>query len=33
MTHTVGTVNGPYWFKLDIGEPAESDVENKEEAE
>lgn len=33
MTHTVGTVNGPYWFKLDVGEPAESDAENKEEAE
>lgn len=33
MTHTVGTVNGPYWFKLDVGEPAEQDAENEEEAE
>lgn len=32
MTHTVGTVNGPYWFKLDVGEAPEADAEPKEEA-
>ena len=29
FSHTVGTVNGPYWFKVDVGSPA--DDEYKEE--
>ena len=32
MTHTVGTVNGPYWFKMDVGEAPVEDAEPKEEA-
>lgn len=32
MTHTVGTVNGPYWFKMDVGEAPVEDAETKEEA-
>lgn len=32
MTHTVGTVNGPYWFKMDVGEATVEDAEPKEEA-
>lgn len=32
MTHTVGTVNGPYWFKMDVGEVPVEDAEPKEEA-
>lgn len=32
MTHTVGTVNGPYWFKMDVGEAPVEDAESKEEA-
>lgn len=32
MTHTVGTVNGPYWFKMHVGEAPVEDAEPKEEA-
>lgn len=32
MAHTVGTVNGPYWFKMDVGEAPVEDAEPKEEA-
>ena len=32
MTHTVGTINGPYWFKMDVGEAPVEDAEPKEEA-
>lgn len=32
MTHTVGTVNGPYWFKMDVDEAPVEDAEPKEEA-
>lgn len=32
MPHTVGTVNGPYWFKMDVGEAPVEDAEPKEEA-
>lgn len=32
MTHTVGTVNGPCWFKMDVGEAPVEDAEPKEEA-
>ena len=32
MTHTVGTINGPYWFKMGVGEAPVEDAEPKEEA-
>lgn len=32
MTHTVGSVNGPYWFKMDVGEAPVEDAEPNEEA-
>ena len=32
MNHTVGTVNGPYWFKVDVGEAPTEANENEEDA-
>ena len=31
FTHTVGTVNGPYWFKVDVGHAPGSDSMGNEE--
>lgn len=34
IDHIVGTVNGPYWFKVDVGTaPTESDTDQMEEAQ
>ena len=30
LTHTVGTVNGPYWFKLDVGAAPDEDQDQSE---
>lgn len=30
LTHTVGTVNGPYWFKIDVGAAPDEDAEQSE---
>lgn len=32
LTHTVGAVNGPYWFKMDVGASPDSGGQNVEES-
>lgn len=31
FSHTVGEVNGPYWFKVDVGSADDTQLENEEE--